>query len=409
MSTFRSEQLRQPLSLSGSFTGSLAGTASWAQSSSFATTASYAANAGSGVSYITASGPFSLTGIEVADYSNDVAVTFTNGALKFIFGTPLAPSAPTLSFNNTFATDRFNRVLDAYDLSGSFAVNGYTLISASLYTGSVLIAQTGTGTTLRTNLTTSGSQVYRLEVTSSSPLDGTFNYQSASLTGTLVKTNPTAPGISGTPSVQLGVYNNTIEQGATGSWSFTVAYGSSNSWVQARLISSSLSPLIITGSLTGSTSITISATASYSSSGVNGSDNSPAQVTSSFASSTYSKIISLRYGASDSSSFTQAELENLALWDTTLGGTIGTIALGTVNPSGQNISLTWSGNKYQYIIINTAYSLTEINTQTGNVLDNSGASGSFSSTPTIVGQYKIYRTNAKQAGGGGAIQPYGLV
>jgi hypothetical protein len=46
MSTFRSEQLRQPLSLSGSFTGSLQGTSSFATTASYAT---FAANGGGSV------------------------------------------------------------------------------------------------------------------------------------------------------------------------------------------------------------------------------------------------------------------------------------------------------------------------------------------------------------------------
>jgi hypothetical protein len=365
---------------------------------------------GSGVSYITGSGPLSLTEIEVADFSNDVSVTFVNNRLKFIFGTPLVPSTPTMSFGlggNTFEQDRFNKQLDAYVITGSFAVNGYTLISASLYTGSVLLAQTGTGTILTSSLTTSGSQVYRLEVTASSPLDGTFVTQSITLSGSLNKTNPTSPNMSGTPLVQLGAYNGNIEQGATGSLSFTATFGTSNGWIPTKLISSSLSPLIITGSLTGSALIQITAAAFYSSSGVNGSNNSPALTTTTSNALYFPKIISLRYGTSDSSSFTQAELEDLALWDTSLGGTIGTIALGTQNPSGQSISITWSGNKYQYIIYdgNLWTNLTAITFLQSNVLDGV----TFPTTPTIVGPYKIYRTINKQAGGGGISQTYGLL
>jgi hypothetical protein len=361
---------------------------------------------GAGVSYITGSGPLSLTEIEVADYSNDVAVTFVNNRLKFVFGTPTVPSTPTMSFGlggNAFEQDRFNKVLDAYVITGSFAVNGYTLVSASLYTGSTLLAQIGTGTLLTSSLTTSGSQAYRLEVTASSPLDGTFVTQSVTLTGALSKISPTAPSISSTPDVQLGASSNQIEQGATGSITFSSAYGTSNGYTQVSLVNSpTTSPIFVTGSATGSTSITIAATASYTSPGT---DNVPTLTPSVSSSVTYNKIRSVRYGASPSSSFTQAELENLALWN----GNIGTIDKGTVNPSGQPISITWIDNKYQYVVIDTNYSLTAINAPgIGNVLDNSGSSGSFSSTPTIVGPYKIYRTNAKQAGGGGTTQPYTL-
>jgi hypothetical protein len=382
MSTFRSEQLRQPLSFSGSFTGSLAGTAS------YATTASYAMNGGgggTGVSYITASGPFSLTGIEVADFSNDVAVTFINNTLKFVFGAPTIPSAPTLSFNNTFLTDRFNRVNDSYDLSGSFTVNGYTLVSASLYTGSVLLAQTGTGTTLRTNLIASGSQVYRLEVTASSPLDGTFNFQTASLTGTLNKISPTVPIISSTANVQLGASNNQIEQGATGSISFSSAYGTSNGYTQVSLVNSpTTSPIFVTGSATGSASIAISSTASYTSPGT---DNVPTLTPAVSSSITYSKIRSVRYGASLAASYTQAQLEDLALWDTTLGGTIGVIAKGTIDPNLYRFTAVTSA-QYIYIVIDSSYTLTGILN-----VNNSNSNDLNVFTATTIGNYKVYKSN----------------
>jgi len=385
MSTFRSEQLRQPLSLTGSFTGSFIG--SLAGTASYATTASYAMNGGggAGVSYITASGPFSLTGIEVADFSNDVAVTFINNTLKFVFGTPTIPSAPALTFNNTFLTDRFNRVNDNYDLSGSFTVNGYTLVSASLYTGSVLLAQTGTGTTLRTNLTASGSQVYRLEVTASSPLDGTFNTQSVTLTGTLNKISPTAPSISSTPDVQLGASSNQIEQGATGSISFSSAYGTSNGYTQVSLVNSpTTSPIFVTGSATGSTSITITSTANYTSPGT---DNVPTLTPSVQSTTTYSKIRSVRHGVSAITSFTQAQLENLALWDTTLGGTIGRIAKGTVYPYGYQFTAVTNA-QYIYIVIDSSYTLTGILN-----VNNSNSNDLNVFTATTIGDYKVYRSN----------------
>jgi len=378
MSQIYGKQLKSPLEV----------TASWAQSASIAITASYAMNGGgSGVSYITQSGPFSLTGIEVADYSNDVAVTFVNNTLKFIFGTPTVPSTPTLTFNSTFTTDRFNRVLDAYDVSGSFSVNGYTLISASLFTGSVLLAQTGTGETLITQLSTSGSQSYRLEVTSSSPLDNSIVVVSASLSGTLNKTLPGNPTITPTATVQLGASSNQIEQGATGSISFTTASGASNSWVFNSLTSSVASPIFVTGSATGSTSIVIRATASYSSSGVNGSDNNPALVTSSFATTTYSKIRSVRYGASISSSFTQAQLEKIDGWDTTLGGNIGTIAKGTVNPYGYQFTAVTNAQRI-YIVIDSAYALTGILNVNNSFSNDINVFGT-----TVVGNYRIYSSS----------------
>ena len=390
--------------------GSVA-SASFAVTASISTTASYidpvfisqsvaASGFGGGsISYISSSSN-PLTEIEVADYDNNTAVTYVNGRLKFIFGTPTAPSAPVASFNSTFATDRFNKVTDAYTVTGTIAVGGYTLISASLYEGGVLLTTTGSlATQLIYSTTTTGSHTYVLQVTASSPLDNSLNTQSTSLAGTLSKAAPGSPTITPTATVQLGSTSNQIEQGATGSITFTSASGTANSWVHVFTSTNATSPIFVTGSNTGSSSITATATSNYSSSGVLGADNSPALITQSINSFTYTKIRSLRYGASSTTSFTSTELENLALWDTTLGGTVGTVSKGTTTASGQTLTITWTGDKYHYIAFNSSLaSLTNITTGGFGVL------GSF--TLTTVGSYKVYRSNTLQAGGAGTSITY---
>jgi hypothetical protein len=394
----------------GGITGSLFGSASYSTqalsssysntstSASYAITASYASQAA--IQYVTNSLQ-SLTGIEVADFDNNTAVTFVNGVLKFIFGTPTAPSAPTATFNSTFATDRFNKVTDNYDITGSWTVGGYTLISASLWENNVKLTGTTSGTSLLYNTTTTGSRTYVLQVTASSPLDGSINLQSTTLTGTLSKANPGAPTITPTATVQLGSTSNQIEQGATGSISFTSGSGTANSWVHVYTTSSLATPIFVTGSATGSTSISATATSYYSSSGVLGADNSPALTTTTSNSFTFTKIRSLRYGASSAASFTATELENLSIWDTTLGGSIGTISKGTTTATGQTLTITWTGDKYHYIVFNSSLaSLTNI---------TSAGFGLFSSfTLTTVGQYKVYRINTLQAGGAGQSITYVL-
>ncbi len=287
---------------------SLAITASYALTASFvqnAQTASFinptfisqsaaASGFGAGVTYVSASNN-PLNEIEVADYDSNVAVTFVNGRLKFIFGTPTVPSAPVASFNSTFATDRFNQVFDAYTVTGTIAVGGYTLISASLYEGGVLLTSTGSlATQLVYNTTTTGSHTYSLQVTASSPLDNTLNMQSTILTGSLSKTNPGSPTITPTATVQLGSTSNQIEQGATGSITFVSASGTANGWVHVFTSTNATSPIFVTGSATGSSSITATATSNYSSSGVLGADNSPALITQSINSFTYTKIRTLQ-------------------------------------------------------------------------------------------------------------------
>ena len=364
-------------------------------SSTFISASAAASGFGSGgggsVTFITQSGNLSLSEIEVADFDNNVAITFVDGRLKFIFGTPTEPTSLAASLSG-FATDRFNNITDAYSVNGTWNNQGYTLVSASLYEGATLLTQTGSGTSLTFSTTTSGSHTYKLEYTASSPLDASLFKTSTTTTGTVSKTNPAAPTLSATPSVQLGFSSNQIEQGATGSITFTSSSANpSNSWNLTSVTTNVTSPYLVTGSATGSTSISIIATANYASPL---GDNIPDLTTTSTTTTTYTKIRSLRYGASTATSFTADELANLATWDTTLGGSIGTIDKGNVTPSGDSLTITWSGDKYHYIVFDSARSnLTNITT--------AGFSVFSSFTLTTVGSYKIYRSNTLQAGGAG--------
>jgi hypothetical protein len=360
----------------------------------YLTSASAAASGfggGGSLTFITESGNLSLNEIEVADFDNNVAVTFVDGRLKFIFGTPTEPTSLAATLSG-FETDRFNNITDDYSVNGTWNNQGYTLVSASLYEGATLLTEVGSGTSLTYSETTSGSHTYRLEYTASSPLDGSLFKTSTTTTGTVSKTNPAVPTLSATPSVQLGFSSNQIEQGATGSITFTSSSANpSNSWNLTSVTTNVESPYFITGSATGSTSISIIATANYASPL---GDNIPDLTTTSTTTTTYTKIRSLRYGASTATSFTAAELANLATWDTTLGGSIGTIDKGNVIPSGDSLTITWSGDKYHYIVYDSARSnLTNITT--------AGFSVFSSFTLTTVGSYKIYRSNTLQAGGAG--------
>jgi len=125
---------------------------------------------GSSVVYVSGSNP-TITGIQVEDYDVDVTVTFTNGVLKFVFGAPTAPSITSFTLNG-FETNRFNKMLDTYTTPGVFSAGGYTLISASIYTGSTLVTSVGSGTTISNAFNTSGSQTYWLYVTASNPSNG---------------------------------------------------------------------------------------------------------------------------------------------------------------------------------------------------------------------------------------------
>jgi hypothetical protein len=386
-------------SISSSIASTLSGSAASLTTLSSSVSASLAnLSASSGfISYVTNSVQ-SLTGIEVADYSTDVAVTFVNGTLKFIFGTPLAPTSVAASTSG-FETNRFNNVTDAYSVNGTWSNQGYTLVSASLYEGATLLTEVGSGTSLTYSTTTSGSHTYRLEYTASSPLDGTIYKTSTTTTGTVSKTNPAAPTLTPTTTIQLGTTSNQIEQGATGSITFTSSSANpSNNWNLTSVTTNVATPYYVTGSATGSTSISITATANYASPT---GENVPDTTTTSTSTTTYTKIRSLRYGASTATSFTAGELENIGAWDTTLGGTIGTIAKGTTTASGQSVTISWTGDKYHYIVFNSSLSnLTNITT------GGFGVFGSF--TLTTVGQYKVYNMGTLQAGGAGSSITYVL-
>jgi len=344
-----------------------------------------------------------INNIIVKDFDTDVTVTFDAGDLTFLFGTPIPPS-PALSISG-FATDRFNKVTDNYTVSAPFNLNGYTLISASLYEtsggGDVLLqGPVGTGTNFSISPTTTGSVSYKLEVTSSNPADDSTSNTTATDSETLSKSNPSPPTIVYNPDVQLGATSDEIELGSTGSISFTPTLGSANSWtyLEGTMSTNISSPKTVV--YNDALSILISASADYSSSGVNGSDNDPSLNPSNFpaarpvsSTKTYTRIRSLRYGTSANTNFTEADLLDIETWDTSLGGTIGTIDKGK-NTQGeinnQSVSMTWTGLLYQYIIIDDSLSnITQFDIAGNNYI------GAFES-PVTVGGYKVYRTTNKQ-------------
>ena len=397
-----------------SVTSSYALTASYlegfVESSSYAATASYLDGfiesasyaeyaATSSIKYDSGSGVITgLDEIKINDFDDNVGVTFQDSKLTLTFGSPATPSISNF-FNSGFLTDRFNQVLDSYNTIGNWDNGGYTFVEASILQGSTVLSTTTTAGS--TNLTlpqsTAGSQSYTLIYTGSSPLDGSEYKLSSTATSNLSKSSPGLPSISDTVTIQLGDTNNQFEQGASGNIAFTTNYGASNGWDQVSITNTPPnSPIVFTGA--GSAGITIQSVTAYQSPT---GENSPQLSTSRTATRTFSKIRSVRYGASTAASFTQTELEDLGSWDTTLGGTIGTIDKGNTNPSGDTLTITWSGDKYQYIIYDGNES-----DLTGIATSGFGVIGQF--TKSTVGDYTVYRTNVLQAGGSGASITYNL-
>ena len=372
-----------------------------------------------------------IQNIVVQDFDVDVAVTFDTGTLKFIFGTPTAPTPTLANTGNSFITDRFNKVFDTYDLVGNFNLGAYILVSASLLettvgSESTLLGPVGTGTTFSSTPNTTGSRSYKLNLTSSNPSDLAIVSSSIDLNLNLNKLASDIPTVSTKATAQLGVASNQIEVGATGDISYTSSRGvDERNWVfvdmdlnypheptgpQATNVSGSI--LLVDYGVTQQFSI--NATAAYSSSGVAGADNNPAlkPSNSALASRTssntiYNRIRSVRFGASTQIGFTANEMYDLDFWDTSLGGTIGSIAKGTTIPNNTNIDITWTGDKFQYIAYDASQSdlasIKERNTQFDVLPATFG--GAVYAT---VGGYKIYKSTDLQAGYAGTTAEYTL-
>lgn len=375
-------------------------TASYAHTSSYsyyAVTASYVETAS--IYYDTGSSTqsFDLSRIQINDYDDNVGVTFIDGKLTLTFGTPEEPIVYALG-QSGFNFNRFNQQNDSYTVLATWLNNGYTLVSASLFDGDTLVAGTTNGQSINFNTTTSGSEVYYLYYTASSPLDGTLYTAERTLTLNLNKIEPTNPTLVTTPTIQLGGDNNEIEVGATGSIAITGTAGNANGWLFDGLTFNPSGSYPVTGSNTGSADILISATASYSSSaGL----NIPDLEIEKYDTETYTKIISVRYGASTSASFSEGELLDLAYWDTSLGGTIGTIDKGVTSPSGDDGVITWTGDKYHYIVYDAQED--DLVTVVAGGFDVLNAF-----TSSIVGDYKVYKTIQLQSGYSGTSITYTL-
>ena len=356
-------------------------------------------NSGSAATIKVSSGSqdFDLNKLTVNDYDDNVGVVYnsTDKNLTLTFGTPAEPSSFSF-FLSGYESDRFNAVTDSYNVSSTWNNGGFTLDSAKIYeasTGTVL-ASTTTGTSLTFAASTTGNHTYELQYTGSSPLDASLFNTTRTTSGTLSKSNPASPSLTPTVDVQLGASSNQIEQGATGSISFTTsAADPSNQWDLDRTETNFLSPYGITGSATGSSSISLTLTAYYDSPA---GDNSPdLDDETATTSRTYTKIRSVRRGASTTTAFTAEELTDLQEWN----GNIGTIDKGNTNPSGDSITITWTGDKFHYIVYDGSRSdLSNITTNGFGVL------GQF--TKTTVGDYTVYKSNTLQAGGTGTSITY---
>jgi len=211
MSTFRSEQLSQPLSLSGSFTGSLAGTASWAsnfvsasnyvlnsQTSSFvlnSQTSSFVLNSQTSsmtvatASYVTSSkvfGPYGANSILSASYAVTAshAINAKNGTVTSVAALTLGTSGTNLSSTVANGTTTPVITLNVPDASASnrgvLTTSDWTNFNTAYTNRITSLTTSGTGAaTLISNVLNIPTPVLVLlpENTTSDIILDTSNYQ----------------------------------------------------------------------------------------------------------------------------------------------------------------------------------------------------------------------------------------
>jgi hypothetical protein len=363
---------------------------------------------GGSTTYQTGSGGIlNLDLFKVVNYDSQVFVTSSNGTLTIQFGTPAVPTNLVATLTG-FTTDRFSGpgtgsyVVDAYSVGFTYTTaSSNTIISASLLQGTTIVTNSlspgGSSTTFNIPTTSpyaSGSQSFTCSLHIQLQDGSKASYNSNVVTGTLSKINPGSPTVNisytgligGTTYVSNNAASSTaasnIENGVTGSITYTSASGTANGWTISTLTSPT-NPSPITVTATGSISqIVISG--SWTSNGLG--TPSSAVVTTTKA---YSRITSLRSGAApNSASFTEAELLDLTAW--TGGSEVqnGTISFNTgvsSIPANTSVTIVNSTSGYLYIIYGSSVAdLTNIK--------QSGFDVTNTFTKTTVGLYKVYRT-----------------
>ena len=400
----------------------------------------YDPGGGSSITYVSGSNPPTINSIRIDDNDANVGVSFNDstGRLTLTFGTPTQMGNPTITLSPPFNTDRFNNETQTYTVTGSFptigVLNSYEyVVTASLFTGSVLLTTTSTPSArnIAISQTTSGSQSYRLQLTASRE-SGLFTSEyiqsrSVDLSRTINKTQPDPPtheNASYQPTLTIPFINTlsnrsgatyNIEQHATGSLQFGyVTSSNSNRWeyISNSLTASinggnpftsieyknniygNLQTLIWTGSMTGSSPVNLSASAHYRSPGTL---NIPQIFTRPLSPQyTFNKIKSIRYGMwSTSTAITPSLLTgsqpdiitNLGLWSLPLTRSI---SFPTTTFSG---NYTFAGfNGHAIIVCDENRSITTVKNISNVDVDTfSIQSGTYSNDNVVTyGGYKIY-------------------
>ena len=397
---------------------------------------------GSSTTYQTGSSEIltQLTNLKIIDFDSNVSVISDpiTGELTLQFGTPATPILSLLSIptstsdgtgNTTFNTNRFSGPdLDGTPHDSTFVIDQnyrmeftYTTASSNTFKSASILADVNGVETEILSTTSYGegsAQIFNISNASSTHLnyfhsgshsfkgkvtvvleDGSlFTTSSAATAATINKGNPSLPGYSisynllgGSAYISNNGSNTTdiiIELGATGSANYDGTYGAiDNGWTRTSISPSSA----ILGITTTSTTDFNNAVANYNSNNKGTDTGTGATTVVMTSDKNVSRIASLRYGALAAGTFsnnispTEAELLDILNW-TNSGGTVD---FQNTNPNNDNFTVSWTGDKFIYIIMDDAFTLDEINIGVLNQI------GSFTTGTTT--NYRFYVTTDIQA------------
>tara|TARA_R110001592_G_scaffold41787_4_gene136172 strand:- start:906 stop:2339 length:1434 start_codon:yes stop_codon:yes gene_type:complete len=355
-------------------------------------------NGSSNISFQTSSNSDStlLSNLIIKDFSNDVSINVNEGVLELIFGNPTLPTISDISVSG-FNTNRFNLVTDSYTLTPQFNLNGTTFIKGMLSSsteGITTFNENDSITITPDNFSTYavGSHIFTINIIAQLA-DNSLITISSNKTLTLNKLNPLNPTITNVVyDVTSNAYRDTqseIEEGATGNVTWLLAGGlpnGNNGWVPSNPELNSFN-LTLTVNAVGN--ITTGNIEQYWNSSTN---NNPQLFYTGTISRTWTRVRSLRFGTSISTSFNENQLQDLTNWQ-------GTIKYGFNTESEiESLTLSFSPNtttgEYLYIVYDS--SLSNINTLI-NQLSLQNEITAFNS-PEIVGNYKVYRTTTPKDG-----------
>ncbi len=341
----------------------------------------------------------SLSNLIIKDFSNDVTVNINNGTLELVFGSPSLPTISDISINN-FNTNRFNLITNSYTLTPQFDLNGTTFIKGMLSSSTTGITTFNENDSIiisPDNFPTYavGNHTFTINIITQLA-DNSQLTISTNKTLTLNKINPSDPTITNVVySIRSDAYRDEqdeIEEGALGEITWTLTSGlanGSNGWVESTppynphntTLSVSLLNTVSTGNIE-----------QYWNSSDN---NNIKEFYTGSISRTWKRVRSLRFASSPLEEYSLTQLQTLTNWPGTLSSGGGTIKYGfnTKNEiTSQIISFTPPiSGEYLYIIYdNLLGPLTKIINQDSNQDEFSAF------TESIIGNYKIYRTNTQK-------------